>query len=141
MTTEKHSRKIFLVEDDADDRKYFSDALAEIDSSVECVTARDGQEALDILNNPALSLPDYIFLDLRMPKINGRQFLLQIKKQPLLKHIPVIVYTTSTEVQEAEELSQLGAVRFITKPANTEEIFYVISQVLEEQGSAAKKDY
>ncbi|HVF95727.1 MAG TPA: response regulator [Flavisolibacter sp.] len=135
MNNTQHTRKILLVEDDADDRKYFGEAVAEIDDSIECVMARDGKQAIDLLRDHEASLPDYIFLDLRMPKINGRQCLLQIKADERLKNIPVIVYTTSREVQESEELQSLGAVRFITKPANTEEIYYVISQVLEEQGN------
>lgn len=95
---------------------------------------KDGEQALEILENNQFSLPDYIFLDLRMPKINGRQCLVQIKSDERLKHIPVIVYTTSKEVQETEEMQGLGAVHFITKPTDTEEIYYVISQVLEEYG-------
>ncbi len=134
MTIEKTSRKIFLVDDDADDRRYFIDAVTEIDSTVECAVAKDGQEAMEMLNNPDFAIPDYIFLDLRMPRINGRQCLREIKAEPRLKDIPIILYTTSGEVEESEELQNMGAVRFITKPTNTEEIFYVISQVLEEQG-------
>ncbi|HVF97718.1 MAG TPA: response regulator [Flavisolibacter sp.] len=128
-------RKVLLVDDDADDRKYFSEALAEVDPTMECVTAKDGQQALALLNDSQASLPDYIFLDLRLPKVNGRQCLLQIKANERLRNIPVIVYTTSRELEESEELQSLGAVRFITKPANTEEIYYVLSQVLEEQDS------
>ena len=134
MENKKPGRKILLIDDDVDDRKYFLEAVNEIDSDIECVTAKDGEQALECLNNADISLPDYIFLDLRMPKINGRQCLVQIKSDEKLKHIPVIVYTTSREVQESEELQRLGAVRFISKPTDTEEIYYVISQVLEEHG-------
>lgn len=100
--------------------------------ALECTTAKDGRQALELLNNPELTLPDYIFLDLRMPRVSGRQGLVQIKENERLKNIAVIIYTTSKEVEESEELQQLGAVRFISKPANTDEIYYVVSQVLEE---------
>lgn len=133
METQKKSPKILLVDDDADDRKYFIDAAKEVDPDLTCVTAKDGREALMILKNFGTALPDFIFLDLRMPRVNGKQTLLQLKADPSLKDIPVILYTTSNEVEESEELLSLGAVRFITKPANTEEIYYVIAQVLEEQ--------
>lgn len=127
------NRKILLIDDDADDRKYFVEAVKEIDSSIECVTAKDGEQALAFLRQPHLSMPDFIFLDLRMPRINGKQCLLQIKADLRLKDIPVIIYTTSKAVQEAEELQSLGAVHFITKPSEPDEIYYVLSLVLEER--------
>lgn len=130
------NRKILLVDDDADDRKYFLEALQEIDATVQCVTAKDGQQALELLNNSDFTLPHYIFLDLRMPKISGRQCLLQIKSDDRLKDIPVIIYTTSREAQDSEELKQLGSVHFISKPSDPGEIYYVISLALEEQWDA-----
>jgi CheY-like chemotaxis protein len=72
-----------------------------------------------------------------MPKINGRQCLIQIKADERLKAIPVIVYTTAREVEESEEMQGMGAVRFVTKPTNTEEIYYVVSQALEEEGNGS----
>jgi CheY-like chemotaxis protein len=133
MENNKLTRNILLIDDDADDSKYFMEAVSEIDASINCVTAKDGEQALQQLRDATSPLPDYIFLDLRMPKVNGRQCLIQIKADDKLKDIPVIVYTTSREVEESEELKNLGAVRFVTKPTNTEEIYYVISQALEEQ--------
>lgn len=131
MQNEKTDRRILLVEDDADDRKYFLEAVQEIDPAIEVAIAKNGKEGLAILESADGSLPDYIFLDLRMPKVNGRQFLLQVKESEKLKAIPVIIYTTSKEVEEAEELQGLGAVHFISKPSNTEEIYYVLSMVLD----------
>ena len=137
MENNKPSRKILLIDDDADDRKYFMEAVNEIDAAIECVTAKDGDQALQLLRDTQVSLPNYIFLDLRMPKINGRQCLIQIKADERLKAIPVIVYTTAREVEESEEMQGMGAVRFVTKPTNTEEIYYVVSQALEEEGNGS----
>ena len=133
MKVETAAKKILLMEDDADDRKYFIEALQEIDSSIECVTAKDGQQGLEILQDTACSLPDLIFLDLRMPRYNGKTCLLKIKADERLKAIPVIVYTTSREVQDSEEMQRLGAVHFISKPNNPDEIYYVLSLALEGQ--------
>ena len=133
METKKAGLKILLVDDDADDRKYFKEAVREIDATIECATAKDGQQALELLQNPEHSLPDYIFLDLRMPRYNGKQCLMQIKADARLKDIPVIIYTTSKEVEESVELQRLGAVHFISKPSDPAEIYYVLSLVLEEQ--------
>ena len=133
MESKSLQRRILLADDDADDRKYFLESLAEIDSTIECITAKDGQQALAFLNSPGFVLPDYIFLDLRMPRISGKQCLLQIKADDRLKDIPVIIYTTSRAVEESEELLRLGAVHFITKPADPDEIYYVLTLVLEER--------
>lgn len=133
MEAKRTGVKILLVDDDADDRKYFKEAVREIDTTIECATAKDGQQALELLRNEAYSLPDYIFLDLRMPRYNGKQCLLQLKADARLKDIPVIIYTTSKEVVESIELQSLGAVHFISKPSDPEEIYYVLSLVLEEQ--------
>lgn len=137
METKKATRKILLVDDDADDRMYFKEALHEIDPAIECAEAKDGQQALELLQNTGFSLPDYIFLDLRMPRYNGKQCLLQIKADKRLQNIPVIIYTTSKEVDDSEEMQALGAVHFISKPSNPDEIYYVISIVLEEQWNAS----
>lgn len=133
MNNENINQRILLVDDDADDRKYFLKAVKEIDPAIEVATAKDGQQALEILASADGNLPNYIFLDLRMPKVNGKQFLLQIKSSEMLNHIPVFIYTTSREVEESEELQNLGAVHFITKPTDPEEIYYVLSLVLDER--------
>lgn len=122
-----------LIDDDADDCKYFKEALYEIDPAIEYAEAKDGLQALQLLRSTGFSLPDYIFLDLRMPRYNGKQCLLQLKADEQLKHIPVIIYTTSREVEESEDMHGLGAVHFISKPNDPDEIYYVISLVLEEQ--------
>ncbi len=134
MEMKKTVRKILLADDDADDRKYFKEAVMEIDAGIKYMETKDGQQTLDLLQNlETAALPDYIFLDLRMPRYNGRQCLLQIKADERLKHIPVIIYTTSKEVADSEEMQALGAVHFISKPNNPEEIYYVLSLVLEEK--------
>ena len=125
-------RKILLVDDDADDRRYFREALHKIDPCIEFVEAKDGRQALELLQNTGLSLPDNIFLDLRMPRYNGKQCLLQIRADERLQNIPVIIYSTSKEVDDSEKIQALGAVRFISKPSTLDEIYHLISLVLKE---------
>ena len=125
---------LLIVDDDADDRQLFIDTVNEIDDQIICLTATDGFQALELLKSSSdAALPDAIFLDLRMPRINGKKCLIELKKNEQLKDIPVIIYTTSTEVEDSIELANLGAVYFISKPSNPEEMFYLISLVLEEQ--------
>ena len=132
--------KVLIVDDDPDDRELFTAAIKEVDGSIECITARDGQQALELLKNPLFSLPDFIFLDLRMPRIGGKKCLFEIKANSRLQHIPVIIYTTSRDEEESRELHAMGAVHFISKPSNPEEIYYLVSFVLEEQLFNARKN-
>lgn len=126
----KPDLKLFIIDDDDDDKQLFIESVREFDDSIQCFTAKDGQEALIILNDTERPLPDYIFLDLRMPRISGRQCLAEIKKQERLKHIPVFIYTTTKDVQDSIELKKMGAVHFISKPTNPTDIYYIISEAL-----------
>jgi CheY-like chemotaxis protein len=123
---------ILLVDDDEDDRKLFFDAAKELDPTIICISARDGQEALTYLRDRASPLPDYIFLDLRMPGLSGQQCLVEIKSEPRLMSIPVMIYTTSRNVRESEELKQLGAAHFMSKPVSPDDVYYMLSFVLGE---------
>ena len=132
--------RILFVDDDADDRMLFIEAVKEVDESYECVTANDGRQALELLNNVVHSLPDIIFLDINMPRLSGKKCLFEIKNNERLKHIPVIIYTTSKDVEESKELKELGAYHFISKPRNAEDIYYLVSIVLEEHLNFFKQD-
>lgn len=125
--------RLFIIDDDEDDKKLFIESVREVDASITCFTAGDGQEALKILRDEEYPLPDYIFLDLRMPRITGKQCLEEIRKDKRLQHIPVFIYTTSREVQDSINLINMGAVHFISKPANPSEIYYILSEVLGEK--------
>ena len=132
--------RFLIVDDDADDRMLFIEAVKEIDETIECKTANNGQLALNLLKNTENALPDFIFLDIRMPRIDGKKCLSEIKKDERLKHIPVIIYTTSKAVEESKELMSMGAFHFISKPSNADEIFYLVSFVMDEQSNASRRD-
>lgn len=129
----KENIRLLIVDDDEDDRQLFIESAKEVDENIICVTANDGQQALEILKNKENILPDYIFLDLRMPRFSGRKTIEEIKRDANLIHIPVIIYTTSREMEDSDELKKLGAAHFVSKPVNPEEIYYLISAVIEEK--------
>jgi CheY-like chemotaxis protein len=129
----KKNITIFIVDDDEDDKRLFIESAKEVNKNIDCVTASDGQEALRLLKDEQNPLPDYIFLDLRMPRINGKQCLEEIMRDERLRHIPVFIYTTSREVKDSIELKKNGAVHFISKPVNPGEIYYILSSVLDEK--------
>jgi CheY-like chemotaxis protein len=124
---------ILLVDDDEDDRKLFFEAIGEVDKEIGCIAAIDGREALRYLNDVTNPLPDFIFLDLRMPGLSGQQCLEEIKKDMRLESIPVIVYTTSRDVRESEALKKLGAAHFMSKPVSPDDVYYMVYFVLGEK--------
>jgi len=126
---------ILLIDDDEDDRKLFFEATAEYDDTIKYVAAADAGEALLYLNDAANALPDFIFLDLRMPGLTGEQCLLEIKKSSRLASIPVVIYTTSRDVKESVRLKGLGAAHFMSKPVLPDDVYYLVSFVLGEKWS------
>jgi len=122
---------IMLIDDDEDDRKLFAAELQELDPSVKLITAEDGIEAFLSLEDESQRLPDFILLDLNMPKKTGFEVLAEIKNDELLKNIPVIIYTTSINKNEKEETINHGAISWITKTASKEELRKIISEMLE----------
>ena len=131
--TKSIDMNILLVDDDADDRKLFIDAAKELDGTIKCHSASDGMEALAYLRDDHNAVPDYIFLDLRMPGLSGEECLIEIKSEQRMAHVPVIVYTTSRDVQESVRLKKLGAAHFASKPVSPDEVFYMVSFVLGER--------
>ncbi len=117
-----NSNKYYIVDDDAEDRDLLMEALYSIDSGGQCFTAKNGEEGLQKLAEDLIPLPDFIFLDLNMPRLNGKQFLIEIKKIKRFSHIPVVIYTTSSDPKDREETKQLGALYYITKPYGFDEI-------------------
>lgn len=106
---------VLNVDDDQEDREFFCDALREIDPTITCLIAGSGMEALALLENRS-PLPDYIFLDINMPMMDGKQCLKALKSIPHLQSIPVIMYSTSTDTREIKECYKLGAEDFLIKP-------------------------
>lgn len=126
---------ILLIDDDEDDRKLFFEATAEYDDTIKYVAATNAREALQYLRDAANDLPDFIFLDLRMPGLSGEQCLMEIKKDPRLAPIPVIIYTTSRDEKESVRLKGLGAAHFMSKPVLPDDVYYMVSFVLGEKWS------
>src|SRR5438105_13236231 len=108
----KENAVILMVDDDEDDRILFFEAASEVSKSIRCLSAEDGEKALNMLQSEHALLPDYIFLDLNMPRLNGKQCLVEIKKTKRLMHIPVIIFTTTKREEDVAETKRLGAVDF-----------------------------
>ncbi|TXD85229.1 response regulator [Subsaximicrobium wynnwilliamsii] len=118
MRTEK---TLMIVDDDEDDRFFFRSAVRKYNPSYKCVEAENGDDALQQLRK-AEQLPDFIFLDLNMPKMDGRECLIELKKDSSLAKIPVVIYSTSEYKVDKELTVELGADYFLTKLSNLYEL-------------------
>ena len=116
-----------LVDDDPDDQEVFLTALGDVSPTALCLIAPDGDRALELLHNKE-TIPDYIFLDLNMPRMNGFEFLTAIKKSKVLKDIPVIVYSTTSQQTQMEKAKKLGATEFFTKTYKYNELCLLLKK-------------
>jgi CheY-like chemotaxis protein len=115
---------ILLADDDAEDREMARDALQDSRLANEMRFAVDGQDLMDYLRHQGkyasgeieAPRPGIILLDLNMPKKDGREALAEIKADPDLRRIPVVVLTTSKDEQDVLRTYDLGVSSFITKP-------------------------
>ena len=113
----KKKSEFFLIDDDLDDQELFVMALQEVDKNFSCTVANSGIEALQKLKEDTSFVPDYIFLDVNMPKMNGIQCLAEIRKLPHLRDVQVIMFSTSSDKKIVQASRELGATDFQVKPA------------------------
>lgn len=119
--------KCLLIDDDQDDQEIFEMAVSEISDSIHCVFASDGVEALEELKKDDF-MPDCIFIDINMPRMNGIECLEKIKTIRRLQPVPVCMFSTSADPDIVRRTQQLGANDFIVKPASIS----VLSKLLEQ---------
>lgn len=108
-------KRFLLIDDDSDDRELFSEALSLVEPEIICEQAIDAEEGLARLKETD-EAPDLIFLDINLPVMNGWQFLSKLKTEQGLNHIPVIMYSTSSNARDKKTALEMGALCFITKP-------------------------
>lgn len=122
-------RNLMLIDDDEEDQEIFNAALGHVSNEAKCVNYSDATKALSDLN-AAQHYPDVIFLDLNMPIMNGQQFLVEIKKSQKLKHIPIIIFSTSSHAATINITKQLGAHDFVTKPGDFEKLKEILGRLI-----------
>ena len=127
-------RKLLLIDDDADDHEFFLEAIQAIDSSIICTTFLDSEKALMTLMENQDEPPDLIILDTNMPKLSGRQLLYALKQHPKLKEVPVVMYSTFFSDRDNSELTQLGAMHYLSKPSKFEDFMLALKQILLKKG-------
>ncbi len=124
---EKEKTDVLLVEDSPQDSELTIRALKKNNIAATIKWLKDGAEALDYIycrgpyqERPKDTCPRVILLDLQLPKVDGFEVLQEIKKEPCLKSIPVIIITSSAEISDIEKAYNLGANSYVVKPVNYE---------------------
>ena len=120
---------ILLVEDNPGDVRLIKEVFKDGKVVNSLIVAKDGVEALSILKDPSNELPDLILLDLNLPRKKGLEVLDEIKNDPSLKRIPVIVLTTSSDEADVLKSYNLYASAYLTKPVNLDEYIAVIRKL------------
>lgn len=122
---------IFIIDDDVDDQELLIEAFTEIDSCLKFSTAVNGREGMNMLIEGIVQKPDLIIVDMNMPMINGKQFLEEIKNDPLLKELTVIICSTSANDKDIKETLELGAAQYFQKPSSYVALIKELSSILE----------
>jgi CheY-like chemotaxis protein len=125
--------EILLVEDNPGDVRLTTEALRDAKVPNQLHVAIDGVEALAFLRregrHTAAPRPDLILLDLNLPKKTGREVLDEVKQDDRLRHIPVVILTTSQAEQDIRESYRLWANAYVTKPVDLDQFFKVVQSI------------
>lgn len=119
-----------LIDDDIDDRELFAHALKHLNLSVDFVTANDGVHAIEKINSDSGLTPYFIFIDVNMPRMNGIECLVEIKKISRVKNVPVYLYSTYADPKTLKEGKKLGAIDLLVKAPNMKELEQTLAKLL-----------
>lgn len=109
------SKCCVLICDDVFDQSVFIKALHDVSPETICITAPNGFDALNLMKKERI-IPSYIFVELNMPRMDGIQFLQEIKQNETLKEVPVIVHSTSPQPHKIIQLKESGALAIYFRP-------------------------
>src|SRR4051812_11397097 len=131
LINEIFQRYIYIADDDEDDRSMFTEALLELDPTVNLKQARDGMELMNILHTVTTPLPEIIFLDINMPGINGFECLEEIRKlEGAIHDVRIIILSTSSDPENIDRAFKLGATFYAVKPNRFEVLKLFIEDIL-----------
>ncbi len=137
-------RTVLLVDDDLDDVLFFEMAISRCASDIDVVHAHDGAQAMELLSNGVGFVPDLIITDIKMPGINGFEFLEMLKARPELSKLPVIVFSSSGEAVDRQQAAVFDLKGYHVKPvghqALLEEVRRIFHTYLTEKVASSAPD-
>jgi CheY-like chemotaxis protein len=122
---------ILLTDDDEDDREIFADIIHKVNGPINLENAYSGLDLINKLNLNFHKLPDLIFLDLNMPGMDGRECLSRLKSCETFSKLPVIMFSTSTAIEDINFAFEKGADLYLIKPNKFSSYFKLLKDVLE----------
>jgi CheY-like chemotaxis protein len=128
-----------VIDDDSDDQEIFEMCLGKIGVSVSYTPVSNGVDAIAMLQSNPEYTPDYIFIDMNMPKMNGMECLKRIRDIERLNSSRIFMYSTTAETKAVAESKLLGAEDFIIKPAKTQELKEVLTRIFNPASEAKKQ--
>lgn len=126
----KDKNVIFIVDDDPDDRQLILDAFLETNPTIDCVFIENGEQLMETLKiTPPKNFPSLILLDLNMPGMMGLHVLKEIRGNKNYAHIPTVILTTSSFLQDETSSYKLGASCFLQKPQTFAELLEISASI------------
>jgi CheY-like chemotaxis protein len=131
-------KQILLVDDDEDELDIFREALNNVSIPLNCLYAQNSETAIQILSDV---VPDYMFVDLNMPRINGLEFMAQDKVKNYIQKTASILYTSGANEAVCAKARQLGALACIRKPNSIEKLTKVLNILVNKDISELRSDF
>lgn len=125
--------RVLIVEDDPAAARLLDEALRDLDGTIDTTVATDGEQALRILGQrveaPELDVPDAVVLDLDLPKLSGQAVLRQIRADPTLSTLPVVICSQHTSQEVVDECYRLRANAYFVKPDNYDDLLDTLREM------------
>jgi len=122
--------KIFIIDDNEDFVLLFCQAVAKSHPGCQCLSAENGYNALRQLKFMLPTVPDFIFVDVKMPIMNGHEIVSELKKTEMYNSVPIIMYSAVANADDELKARENGTSGFYSKPGSTDKINALIQDVL-----------
>lgn len=127
VMNEMYIQSIIVADDDSDDRLFLEDVLREVAPSKSVTSVKDGQELLSLFTH---FVPDFLFLDLEMPRKNGLECLKEIRNNPTTKDLPIVVFSSTNREYNIDVAYEMGAHLFLSKPNSYDDLKAAMQTIL-----------
>jgi CheY-like chemotaxis protein len=114
----KTPKVVMFIDDDEEDINFYCEACGVVDHSIIRLTCKNGWEAVQMLKRPDTLIPDFIFLDIYMPVMDGKKCFVELRKMAKIRHVPIIMCSASEFAEDKEDCEKLGADFYLTKPVS-----------------------